>query len=134
MSLLQRSLTLLCAVSAGVLLCAGAIVAPVVFMTLSPDHATAGRLAAKVFELSYWLTGVVALLFVVTRLPRSRPQWTLVLVLLVFIAIQLGWIIPALLNQGQGWPFNFSALHGIASVIHGLMVLLALTIAWKLGR
>lgn len=133
MSRLQRALALLSGVSAGVLLCAGAIVAPVVFMTLSPDHATAGRLAAKVFEISYWLTGLTALLVVLTRMPQSRGLWLVVWSLLGLSALQLGWITPALLNRGQGWPFAFAALHGTASVIHVLMILLALIGSWKLS-
>ncbi len=73
-------------------------------------------------------------LIAIMRLPKTKSLWILVAVLMGLTAVQLGWMSPALLNQGQGWPFSFAALHGTASAIHGVMILLALAVSWKLSR
>jgi hypothetical protein len=133
---LRRGLTLLCGLDAGVLLCAG-LAAPIIFAALAPDHVNSGRLAAQLFELSYWITALVALLILIYRMRvavAGKAAWLAPASLLALTVLQLIWVVPALLHQGQGWPFSFGALHGTASVVHVLLFLTALVVSWQLGE
>ena len=129
----RRIGALLSAAAGGILLCAGAIVAPLLFAGLASDRAMAGRIAARVFETSYWYAGVAALAVPVFRLARSQIDVTLAAGLAGCAALQLAVIAPAIARHGEGWPLPFAALHGLAGGLHVAMTLGAFVLAWRLS-
>ena len=132
-ALRRRIGALLVATSGGILLCAGAIVAPLLFAVLAPDRLTAGRIAARVFEASYWCAGVAALAILVFRVARSRIDVALGASLAGCAALELVVIAPAIARHGEGWPLSFAVLHGLAGGLHLLMTLGAWVLAWRLS-
>lgn len=132
-ALRRRIGVLLTATAGGILICAGAIVAPLLFAGLAPDRMTAGRIAARVFEASYWCAGVAALAVLVFRLAAARVDVALAAILGGFAALELSVIVPAIARHGEGWPLSFGALHGVAGGLHVAMTLGALVLAWRLS-
>ena len=128
----QRLATLLCAAAGGVLLFAGLIVAPSLFDALPGDRAMAGRIAARVFQASYWFAGAVGILVIGACAARRNTIFLPALVLIGLAAFQLFVIAPTLVRHGEGWPFSFAALHGIAAGVHVVMTIAAFILAWTL--
>lgn len=138
-----RAAALLVALWAGVLVCIGALAAPVAFAVLS--SADAGRVAGRLFALEAHIgLGVAVLLFLVER-RRARDaaeagrgsvlSANLVIVLAALFCTVAGYFalqpMMAAARAGQS-GVSFGLLHGVSSAFYALKTLLVLALAWRL--
>ena len=143
MKRMARIAAVLAGLWAGVLLCVGAMVAPVAFAALASQDA--GRLMAQLLkqEANLSLGLALALFFVERRRSRDRAEAGTGPVLSANIVLLLGTlfctvagyfaVLPmmAAARAGQG-PWSFAALHAVSGGLFVLKIALVLALAWRL--
>lgn len=115
---------LLLALWAGVLVTLGAIVAPVLFVTLA-DRQLAGRIAGELFRVATWGSVASAALLLALAMRAPRPDAAARSVGVVGPALLLGaseWLVRPLLEAaraaGGAGGAAFAAWHGVSSALY----------------
>jgi hypothetical protein len=143
MRLASRFAALVAGLWAGVLLCIGAMAAPLAFATLV--SADAGRLAGRLFAQEAYLSLTLALLLFLIERQRSRIaaeagtgsvfSANLMLVLGTLFCTVGGYfaVVPMMeaAKAGTG-PLSFGTLHAVSGGLFVVKGLLVLALAWRL--
>ena len=111
-------------------------VATEVFREMPDDRAFAGRIAGRAFTGAYGIAAVAAVFATVVvltiRTRRAMLDRSIAAASLLVAGLQLGWIAPAIVAHGAGWPGSFASLHATGGLLHVALAALALVIAWRL--
>ncbi len=111
-------------------------VATAVFRDMPNDRVFAGRIAGRAFTAAYVIAAVAAALAVVVvltiRTRRAILDRSIAFASLLVAGLQLGWIAPAIVAHGAGWPGSFASLHAAGGLLHVALAALALVLAWRL--
>jgi hypothetical protein len=120
-----------CAALAGILVFAG-VAAVLSFRMFAQDPAQGGQIAASIFEAAYWFDLAVGAFVFASGAARARTSRGLALVLLTGGVIELAVLAPLIRRHGEGVPIPFALLHAAAGVVHVLLAISALILAWRM--